>query len=533
MNIIYKALPAFAALALLSSCNELDTVPMGSVVTEGQKQEVIKNDPTMAEAGVNALPSTTKAVSAVYASNVQCDFGLAALMLNMDSKSADMPAPNVGYNWFSYGLEYSDRTSTSRPTNQYWAGMYNMIYSSNAVIKGIDQETTNETLRYYLAQAYGFRAMAYFYLAQMYQFTYKGNETLPCVPIITEENSDQAATSGLARNTVEEVYAFILKDLNKAVHFLNENKIIAPADRYGKQFFTETTARGMRARVELVMNEWNAAADDADYVIRNSGTTPYTFDEVAMPSFWNAEDHSWLFAMVVESGEVGNLHCWPGHAVTFYSGGYAGVSVFRKINKALFDRIPESDVRKGWWLDADGMSYNVDNAHYQVLAGYIDEDFKELAYVNVKFDTYQSLFSGICYLNDIPLMRIEEMYYILAEAQAMGGNPTGAVSTLVDFVTKYRDPDYTFSSSDPVQIQDEIWNQRRVEFWGEGIAYFDIQRLKKPMNRVGGAYPKECVFNIPADSPLRIYLIPETEMESNPLIGANNPEGPQPTPVAE
>ena len=534
MKIIYKVLPAFASLAILSSCNELDTAPMGGTVTETQKQEVVNNNPEMAEASVNALPSMTRVYCGVYNNtSVQCDFGFPALMLNMDTKTADMSSPNTGYNWFSYGLTYNDRTSTSRPTRQYWAGMYNMIYSANAVIKGIDEETTNSTLRYYLAQAYGYRAMAYFYLAQMYQFTYIGNETAPCVPIITPENTDQAATVGLARNTVQEVYDFVMNDLNRAVQYLNETGHIVASTREEKAFITESNARGLRARVEMVMNNWQAAADDAQYVIQNSGAVPYSIDDVSVPSFYTANDASWIWSINVNSGDVGNLHCWPAHAVTFYSGGYAGVSVFRKINKALFNQIPESDVRKGWWLDANGMSINIDNAHQKVLLDYVDDSLSELAYVNVKFNTNDNLFSGTsCYLNDLPLMRIEEMYYILAEAQAMAGNASG-LSTLVNFVKAYRDPDYNFSSTDATQIQDEIWKQRRIEFWGEGLSYFDLQRLKKDVNRVGGGFPAECVFNIPADSPLRLYLIPEAEMESNPAIGANNPQGPQPTPIAE
>lgn len=532
MNTIYKILPA-AMLTFLGACNDLDTQPMGGTVTSEQKEEVIKNDPSMAEASVNALPVMAKQYCGVYGnSSNQNDFGYPSSMLIMDARTADMSSTTSGYNWFNAAQGYSDKASNSTDTRLLWSTMYNMIYSCNSVLKGIDKETTNETLKYYRAQALAFRAWCYFDLAQLYQFTYVGNEDKPCVPLITDENDEQAATEGAPRATVQEVYDLIRSDLDTAFEYLKETGHIAPSDRLAKQFMTAVTVSGIRARVNLVQNRWAEAATDARYVIENSGATPYTIAEVSKPSFWDASDHSWIFAIDIESGEVGNLHCWPGHFVTFYVGGYAQVGVYRKINVALWESIPSTDVRKGWWCDGNGESVNLDAAHRDVLYSYFD-DPKEAAYINVKFDTYQSMFSGICYLNDLPLMRIEEMYLTLAEAQAMSGSTGEAVATLNSFMQTYRNPEYNCMLSNATEIQDEIWKQRRIEFWGEGRAYFDIQRLKKPMNRIGGGFEPSVVFNIPADDPLRIFLIPLAEMQNNPAITNNNVEGANPTPIAE
>lgn len=538
MKTTYKFLPVVAALAFLGSCNDLDTEPMGSVVTSTQKENVVANDPSMAEASVNALPMMTKQFCGVLGNTkVQSDFGWPASMLFLDSRTADMPSTTSTYNWFGDGLDYSDKTNNNYSTRFMWGTNYNMIFACNSILKTMDPETTNPTLQYFMAQALGYRAWAYFNLAQMYQFTYVGNQDKPCVPIITEVNSDKVAVDGAARATVQEVYDQILSDLNKAVDLLKSTGHIAPADRLGKQYITASTAAGIRARVYLVMNEWEKAATDAQYVIDNSQCTPYSIAEVSKPSFWDASDHSWLFAIDIESGEVGNLHCWPGHFVTFYTGGYAQVGVYRIINTALFESIPATDVRKGWWCDANGDSPNLDKAHADILYGTPGSYFEskeEAAYINVKFDTYQSMFSGVCYLNDIPLMRIEEMYLTLAEAQAMN-NPTLGVATLNNFMQTYRNPQYNCMLTSATEIQDEIWKQRRIELWGEGLSYFDLQRLKKPVDRVGGGFEPAVVFNIPADSPLRLYLIPLGETQTNPLIpaSANNEEGPIPTPIAE
>ena len=317
MKTTYKFLPAVAALAFLGSCNDLDTEPMGGTITSDQKEQVVANNPSMAEASVNALPFMTKQIAnATHNDKNQADFGWASSMLSLDSRTADMPAPNSGYNWFSPSLDYSDKAADIVTTRMIWSTNYNMIYSCNSILKSIDPDTTNELLMYYMAQALGYRAWAYFNLAQAYQFTYVGSQDKPCVPIITEENSDQAATDGAPRATVEEVYAQIMKDLDKAIECLQATGHIKPADRDGKQYITASTAVGIRARVNLVMNKWSEAATDAKYVIDNSGCVPYSIAEVSSPSFWDAADKSWLFAIDINSGEVGNLHCWPGHAVT-------------------------------------------------------------------------------------------------------------------------------------------------------------------------------------------------------------------------
>ena len=66
----------------------------------------------------------------------------------------------------------------------------------------------------------------------------------------------------------------------------------------------------------------------------------------------------------------------------------------------------------------------------------------------MKFGPYNNVVGQSTNANDIPLMRIEEMYLIKAEAEAMGGNPSAGKSTLNDFVKTYRDPEYTL----PLQI---------------------------------------------------------------------------------
>jgi hypothetical protein len=208
--------------------------------------------------------------------------------------------------------------------------------------------------------------------------------------------------------------------------------------------------------------------------------------------------------------------------------GYANFSGGKQINKMLFESISETDVRKGWWTDADGVSANLTKEQQATI-----DSYGYNPYTQVKFAPYQNVMKTSTNANDIPLMRVEEMYLIKAEAEAMSG---GGNSTLVDFVSTYRDPSYSFSSSNSADIQEEVYRQRRIELWGEGLNWYDIMRLNKPVDRRGGGFPNATmVFNIPANDPLLLWRIPQKEIIANPALseGDNNPTAPTPQPVED
>ena len=81
-------------------------------------------------------------------------------------------------------------------------------------------------------------------------------------------------------------------------------------------------------------------------------------------------------------------------------------------------------------------------------------------------------------------MRVEEMYLILAEAQAMNGDAAAGKTTLENFVKTYRDPAYVVAGD----AQEAVWIQRRIELWGEGFEYFDLMRLRKGVRRSQTAF---------------------------------------------
>ena len=265
---------AFASL-LTVSCADLDTAPEGSTVTADQKASVVENNPDRVSASVAGITSMFSVYNNV--ASTHDDFGYPSIMLSLDCHGLDLVGIDVGYNWFSWGFDFVDRGYTARTTRVIWTTLYNQIYSANSVISIIDAETKDSKLQFYLAQALAVRAFDYFNLAQCYQFTYKGNEDAPCVPLILNTNAEEAASQGIARNTVKDVYARIKQDLDDAVKLLEATEMSRPDKRY----VSLDVAYGLRARVELVMQDWAAAAEDAQKAINSSKSKPASIEDVS------------------------------------------------------------------------------------------------------------------------------------------------------------------------------------------------------------------------------------------------------------
>lgn len=501
----------------LVGCNDLDTKPLSDHVTTEEKADAIANMPSLASAGVVGISSTYNQYQAVYSNHI--DFGWPSVLLFMDSMGPDLVGLNTGYNWFSTAGSYNLGNNNNYMNNLSWYYAYKVIRASNDVLANIDSETTDPDLQLYASQGYANRAYMYFNLAQVFQYTYKGHESLPCVPIITEENADQVASEGCERSTVQEVYDQALADINKAIEFLSGcgYGVSRIADTGTKRFVSLGVAYGIRARINLVMNNWQAAADDAAKAIQASGATPYSIAEASVPAFATSEDHNWMWCVFVQENDrvvTSGIINFPSHMGSL-NYGYAQVGAWRKVNKTLYANIPDTDCRKGWFLDENGQSKNLNEAQVAYCAQY-----GVPPYAQVKFAPYQGVLSTSTNANDVPLMRVEEMYLIQAEATAMAGNTAEGKNLLENFVKTYRNPSYTCTATDASGIQEEVWTQRRIELYGEGFCYFDLLRLNKGLDRRGGGYSSDWVYNIAA--PLKPFLIPNNEMEANTKIGVNN-----------
>lgn len=532
MNSKYLILPALglASAIGLTGCYEMDTIPMDQYVTEGEKVAALEANPEIAQAAIAGITGLFSTFQQVQDSHL--DFGFPSLMIGSDSRGIDLVSESTGYNWYSEQVEFSDCNMNSRMTQLMWNHPYRQIFACNAALGKFNPDTEDPEMQFYLGQAYGFRAFDYFFLAQTYQFTYKGNEDKPCVMLITEKNEEEVAANGCGRSTVAEIYAQIIDDCDKAISYI-ETSGVKPEDvieNKPKRFFSLAAAYGLRARVNLVMNNWAEAQADAEKAIAAFKGSRLSMDAAAKPGFGDINASNWMLGIAIATTDrvvTSGIINFPSHMGSLCYG-YASVGAWRKVNVNLFDYIPNSDVRKGWFLNEDGISYNLSESQQ----AYCDAN-KMPAYTQVKFAPFEGSLGTSTNGCDIPLMRIEEMYLIKAEAMAMGGDPAGGAGVLTEFVKGYRDPKYSFSAASAEDVQNEVWMQRRVELFGEGFSTFDLMRLKKPFDRRGAGYQADYTYNLAPDDPVLLMIIPQGEVNGNKGFTSadNNNPAPQPTPV--
>lgn len=527
MNIKYLFSGLAVASMTLASCTDLDTAPEGNTLTTEQKADILNAKPERGAAGVRAIFSGMN----VYMPNYDAigsrhnDFGFSSVLFFTDANTEDQVSDDNGYNWAGNSLTFDDRRYTTNESQIVWNDHYQIIYAANNVCAGYTgTEVKDDEARFYYAQGLAARAAMYESLAGLYQFTYKGHENAPCVPIITDENSSEAATNGAPRATVQEVYDQIKSDLDKAVELLTNNAY----ERSDKRYISLAVALGLRARMNLVMENWQAAEDDALASINAAhaeGIDPASSNEVSLPTFANSSEKNWMWGILIaETDDVvsSGIVNWISHCGTF-NYGYGQYSGGHQISKKLYNQIPNSDVRKGWWSGEDGLNESLPAKYNEYLSS-----MEFAPYTNCKFGTYNGEIDCDVNANDIPLMRVEEMYLIYAEALAMGGKD--GKKELEEFVKNYRNPEYVCTGN----VQEAVYFQKRIELWGEGRIWFDLMRLNKGIDRRGCGYPNATsIYNIPAGDPILLWRIPQTEINANKLISDsdNNQDTPIPTPV--
>lgn len=524
MNTI-KYLLLLCAIVLVS-CNDLDTEPLGPTLTGDQREDVIKDQAKKLEATVSGVYGNFYAYRNVY--DDYFDFGLPSIILMLNQRSEGVVSASYDYGWYANCGQFADNTPTSPYVRIIWGTFYNTIYSANQVMEIVDKQTQDPTLKYYMAQALGARAYSYWMLAQLWQFNYADDPDAPCVPIITEDNSQDAAINGVGRASVKDVYSRILADLNTAISCLDGNII----KRSDKRYVDIAVLYGLRARAYLCMQRYEEAYNDAQNAIKLTSAQPLSAQDASVPGFNDINDKNWMWGIVIEEPDAHGLYTFSGFMGSF-TYGYAFAGQWQMINSRLYGHIAENDVRKGWWINPQTGSSIADN-YGATINGLTASQYlaavKAPKYSVVKYAPYNNVLQQTLNAADVPLMRIEEMFLISVEALAMN-NPQQGKAELENFVNRYRwteaNTPYSCNATSSEGIRDEVFFQRQIELWGEGFEYIDRLRLNKGIDRKDANFNPDWAFNIPAKSAVLLYQIPQAEIEGNPRITPSdqNPSG--------
>ena len=516
------------------------SILLGSCIKDVTPTEIATEDQVTLETLVGGIPAAlVKPGSTGY--NLAWDFALPAIHLATESMTGDIAITgNIGYDWFqqwgandALGPEYA---VGALPWNNY----YTWIMMANNVISLID-ETDIATLgakeRSYLGFAYAYRAMFYLDLVRLYEFkentVTRADDLLGLgVPIVLPETTEAQAKNN-PRATVDEIYdSVIVPDLEKAGKLL-EN-FTAP-DKYT---ISLALVYGLKARAYLERGTdkndaaaYRSAAEYARKAITASGRTPLTQEEWEDPAngFNNAEsNNAWIWGLALPSESVANLMCFTVHMSC--ENDWAPYHAGRAINRNLYNSIYLRDFRRHSWLDPDRGSYSYKSCRPDGKEYFAE---KLADYVNIKFRPAQGAYKDfkVGGAADHCCMRVEEMYFIEAEATAQAGDVQGGIRLLNEFMTKYRMMDgavYDCSAQSTLKsFVNELMLQKRIEFWGEGIVMFDMKRLDMSSKRgyVGTNAPASYRLNVDGRAPYWNFVISRGETQNNTAIAKqNNPD---------
>ena len=231
----------------------------------------------------------------------------------------------------------------------------------------------------------------------------------------------------------------------------------------------------------------------------------------------------------MDTDNVHNLGSFVSHMSNEETWTSYGWSSARGINKEVYALIPDSDWRKHSWIDPLRSSYYAYKTNRDIWGDTNSTEKGLPSYSSLKFRPAGGEYTDYKKAGavDIPLMRVEEMYLIRAEALAMSGDLGGAKSTLNTLI-RTRDASYSCDAiTSATDFQKEVFFQKRVELWGEGLILFDCKRLATGyhLGYSGTNALDKYRYNVTGVSPSWNFVIPRAELLGNPVLqGWNNPD---------
>lgn len=514
-----------AALFAASCSDDIFDVDPTETVSAEARDELAKKDPDKVLSGIENSIYTHYAT---YYDGQHWLTGFKGFELSFGMAGQDMAMlQQHSMNLYMYINDYWQEEYAI--TAIVWRMFYIPIATANEILATATEEACAESegLKAYRARALASRAFAYYHLINVYQFPYsEANKSLLGVPLATEETLGE----NLPRATMEETYKLIKDDLDEALALFEE---IEYDDTTSRTDFDWSVAAMLRARVALVMGEWQKAEELADGILGEYSLLPKAdfnngFNQIGLVP-------SCIFGFKMTSDNSMSWASWGSQMDPYFSG-YAGQWAERPIHSYLYEQIPATDVRRGWWLDpVANASPTAETSGYacRLPSGLLNTQASGVKdrseYVSVKFRT----FNGSVDNSDLIYMRAEEAVFIKAEAQAHS-NANAAKQTLQNYVAAYRDPAYTFpaAASSVDDIVDEIFFQKRIEMWMEGaLEWLDRRRLGYLIDR--RTYPEMTAAGIAnnhiypaawdstASTGMRFQL-PRSVVIANPEIGEAN-----------
>lgn len=450
-----------AAAMLTVSCEGyLDIIPDGQV-----KREEMLKAPEGIEDALFGVYSQMRQQS-LYGMALSI-YGIEVLAQNMDSQWSDF-SNNLGtYNW-----EYSDVRDWSEGL---WTEMYHNISNVNSVL---DAELVRDAKEFpytiYKGEALALRAFMHFDLIRLFAPQYTLDKTVGGIPYQSEFSLNTPDFESLEAN-----YSHILADLTEAEELLLDEDLHAGETQFMIDRQTHLNLHAVRAelaRVYLTMGNREKAAEYAGKVIESS---PYTLKEKTE-------------VINDVAGVLSRKECLFG---VYYADFYSNVSTLLQQQQSFYSLDPRDDFLELYNTDADGLDYR-QTAYFTAV-----ETGGELHYRLSKFTDIYELNNMAAnrpaeLIPGINLIRMPEMYYIMAECLMDSDNPRA-----LEYYNAVRGHRGLEPIGPERALTMELLNQERLkEYFGEGLTFFNSKRLNLTITSADGTkvyQPSNDIYVVP------------------------------------
>ncbi len=374
-------------------------------------------------------------------------------------------------------------------------------------------------------QLYFLRGLYYFDLARVYAYipgAVVTSQDRGGVPLILKgiNTADGALSFFPTRPTIDENYTQIISDLTLA-----NSKLLNPG--LGVSLANKAATQGLLAKVNLYRKNYTEAKRWADSSINLAGSKLST--SAAYVGEWRKDTHGETIFQVRYTLNTENIGVNESLQTSFSTLVTPGNTV---VTGGFGDLVPSISLLNELGITLTGGNTTANFALNAVVATR-STDVRNLLYepgttgrgpAKVEVTKYVGK-SGFINLDNVPVLRIPEVYLIRAEAMATPGSPAvNEVAALADLkrIKSNRYTGYTGSAIETadnaltgVALYDEILRQRRIELAFEGNRFFDLKRLGRDL-------VKAPHYNTVAFTDIRILpAIFQADVDGNPNLKQN------------
>lgn len=488
-----------AASLISVGCSEdfLDPVRNTNVITSEDIAENADVNPALLEGSLNGIGSLLIEPGGTVGTASHYDLGQKGVDIWLDILSGDMALSANSYGWYQNTANLVSTVDFSRAENNIiWRYYYKVIALSNNVINSIggnDAVPTTPKLRHLFGQAKAYRAYAYFYLAQIFQRSYD-----PAQPILPYTDG---STISFAKVPASQIYDLIENDLTDAIDLLDD---FTPSS---KQQINKHIAKGLLAYSYAAQGDYANAKILSDEIIDSGAYSMTTTSQLAFPGsgsgFNDVNTASWMWGYDITVDMGHQLINWWGQ-VDYFTYSYQWAGDRKTIDTNLLGLIPVGDVRRtqfGTSGTSNRMPINKFFAPDRVVGG-------------------QQIIT-----TDYIFMRVDEFYLLSAEAAAKSGDETSAKNRLKELLASRlggtANADAYVDPLTGAALRQAIYNQTRIEFWGEGKSYLALKRNQATVTR-GTNHVFRANQSFVFDSDEMSFQIPQSELDNNGSITGQN-----------